>query len=279
MRIRKLLIIGVTLLFALCLVTACGSNQEQPETTPNDLGEVQTDTNMNESTNGQDVVNPVAGGNGYITITYGDGNLSVYDNALPLHNEYGFPGTNYVITSVVGTEGKMTVSHLQEMEVAGWETGSHSVNHEGFDTISEEQAEEEIIASAEWLEEQGLMHNSFSYPRGFVALEDVVKDNYDMAVLNGNSLNFAPVDKHKLVRVLFSGDNADQVLNLADIAAERNAWLIVYTHSVYPDTETPDEISVNVSDLESLFNKIQTLNMQAVTLTEGAEIMWQIPKD
>lgn len=273
MRVKRLLIIGVALLFVLSIVAACGPSPEQARE-PAKAGSEKVDK---APAGGGVVKTPPA--DGYVTITYGDGNLSVYERAFPLHSRYGFPGVNYVITSKAGAEGKMTVSQLKEMEAAGWETGSHSVSHKDFTTLDKEQIKEEVTASARWLEEQGLMHNSFSYPFGVARFDKFVKDTYSSAVLaSGRSdINFAPVNPYELKRVLISKNTVDEVIGLLDRVKAEHGWLIVYTHNVYADAGEPDDYSINVSGLERFFKEIQSRNLEVVTVSEGVKLMTAKP--
>lgn len=67
-----------------------------------------------------------------VAITFDDGFLDAYENALPILQEYNFIATSYIITGTIDTD--LSYGYVQEEELkalvdAGWEIGSHSVSH------------------------------------------------------------------------------------------------------------------------------------------------------
>ncbi|MFN3742990.1 MAG: polysaccharide deacetylase family protein [Anaerolineales bacterium] len=62
-------------------------------------------------------------------LTLDDGNLDNYLNAFPIAQKYGFKGVLYLVVNYIGTENYMNVAQILEMYNAGWEVGSHGVNH------------------------------------------------------------------------------------------------------------------------------------------------------
>jgi len=64
-----------------------------------------------------------------IVITFDDGYMDVYENALPIMQQYGFEGVAYIIAGQVEIGGFMHADQLKELRAAGWEIGSHTYNH------------------------------------------------------------------------------------------------------------------------------------------------------
>jgi peptidoglycan/xylan/chitin deacetylase (PgdA/CDA1 family) len=64
-----------------------------------------------------------------IVITFDDDDETVYSQAFPIMQEFGFVGVNYVVVNYIGVDGYMNVDQLKQLAAAGWETGSHSMDH------------------------------------------------------------------------------------------------------------------------------------------------------
>jgi len=71
---------------------------------------------------------------GMVSITFDDGFANVYNNALPVLNQYGFKTTQYIVSGAIGSQTKldlpaMTRSQIMAMCATGHEIGSHTVTH------------------------------------------------------------------------------------------------------------------------------------------------------
>ena len=67
---------------------------------------------------------------------YDDGPAEDYTKAFPIHQEFDAPACSAAITSAIGTDGSMSADQLRELEGAGWEIMSHTVNHTALDSVS-----------------------------------------------------------------------------------------------------------------------------------------------
>ncbi len=125
-----------------------------------------------------------------IIITFDDGDVDVYENAFPIMEKYGFTGVFYLVSNYIGQPNYITVEQIQQMAAAGWEIGSHSLNH--LDLIKNaDRQREEIVQSKEQLEAMlGVPVRTFAYPFGRAgqAARDYVKfAQYIAAMGLGNS--------------------------------------------------------------------------------------------
>lgn len=103
-----------------------------------------------------------------VLITFDDGDLDVYQNAFPIMRKYGFVGTFYLVTSMMGAEGYVGVEQLKEMVAAGWEIGSHTTDHIDL-TTNHDQARKEMLQSRLDIEEAlSVTVTSIAYPYGLV---------------------------------------------------------------------------------------------------------------
>jgi len=102
-----------------------------------------------------------------IVITFDDGHLDNYTNAFPIMKKYGFTGVLYIVANYMGAEDYLNADQIIEMASAGWEVGSHSVNHQDLTTLDPEQQRYEIIESRNILESRlGVPVLTIAYPFG-----------------------------------------------------------------------------------------------------------------
>ncbi len=104
-----------------------------------------------------------------IVITFDDGNLSVYENAFPIMQEYDFPGVFYIVGNRVNSGTNIAQApQLKEMVDAGWEIGSHSYTHSDL-TLNHNIVRYEILQSKLDIEEAlGIEVQTFAYPFGTI---------------------------------------------------------------------------------------------------------------
>jgi len=104
-----------------------------------------------------------------VIITFDDGHLDNYTTAFPIMQKYGFIGVLYIVGNYMGADGYMNPAQIREMADAGWEVGSHSMNHFDLQTLDEESQYNEIVASREKLESEiGVPVRTFAYPFGLM---------------------------------------------------------------------------------------------------------------
>ncbi len=100
-------------------------------------------------------------------ITMDDGYLDNYTNAFPITQKYGFTGVLYLVSNYIGAENYLTVDQVLEMYRAGWEVGSHGMNHLDLTKVNAETAYAEVVGSRRVLEEMlGIPVLTFAYPFG-----------------------------------------------------------------------------------------------------------------
>jgi peptidoglycan/xylan/chitin deacetylase (PgdA/CDA1 family) len=101
-----------------------------------------------------------------ILLTFDDGSETVYTDALPIMQKYGFTGTAYIVYNFIGAARYMNKIQIHALYEAGWEIGSHSVSHQDLTTRPAIQ-EDEIVKSRQRLEAYlDLPIHSFAYPFG-----------------------------------------------------------------------------------------------------------------
>lgn len=123
-----------------------------------------------------------------VCVTFDDGFLATYERALPVMTEVGFVGTAFVPTGHITTGTRlawagydavpqefstemapMFWSQVRALLEAGWEVGSHTIEHPHLTEVSDRVLDEELRASREACE-QSLQRacTSLAYPYGDV---------------------------------------------------------------------------------------------------------------
>ncbi len=102
-----------------------------------------------------------------IIITFDDGYEDNYQYAYPILKKYGFTGTVFIITSLVGQQNYLTWDQIKEMKANGMDFQSHTVSHKSMTELTEQQLRDELVNSKKTLDEQlGQDTQFFAYPTG-----------------------------------------------------------------------------------------------------------------
>lgn len=101
-----------------------------------------------------------------ILLTFDDGSETIYENALPIMQQYSFTGTAYIVYNYVGIRNHMNADQIRALYAAGWEIGSHGLSHRDL-TARPYRQMDEIVESRRRLESLlGIPVLSFAYPFG-----------------------------------------------------------------------------------------------------------------
>lgn len=103
-----------------------------------------------------------------VVITFDDGTADIYQNALAVLKQYGFPATIFMVSGYIGKEKFLSLAQLKEMQNYGIDIASHTQTHVYLPDISDEQELwNEIFGSKQELESKtGRDITLFSYPIG-----------------------------------------------------------------------------------------------------------------
>jgi peptidoglycan/xylan/chitin deacetylase (PgdA/CDA1 family) len=105
-----------------------------------------------------------------VIITFDDGDISVYTDAFPVMQAYGYTGVAYIVGNYMGTDGYMDETQVKELAAAGWEIGSHSRSHRDLTKLEPEIQRVEIVQARKDLQERiGVPVESFAYPFGLIS--------------------------------------------------------------------------------------------------------------
>ena len=104
-------------------------------------------------------------------ITIDDGYRSVWENARPLLDQYGFPATLFISTGSVGGSNYLSWDEIRKLEKQGFEIGNHSHSHAYFLNKPKEKIAETFEADLKKADEQfrkhlGRVPSLYAYPFG-----------------------------------------------------------------------------------------------------------------
>ena len=104
-----------------------------------------------------------------VILTFDDGDISVYENAFPIMQKYGLTGVVYIVGNYMNQPGYMSAEQIKELAGAGWEVGSHSMNHRDLRKLDLNSQRYEIVESRKLLQKAtGASVDTFAYPFGFM---------------------------------------------------------------------------------------------------------------
>lgn len=114
-----------------------------------------------------------------VIITFDDGYMDNYENALLILKEQNVPATLFIVSGFINKTNRWIISEgypekllmgwneIREMQSNGVTIGSHTVNHNRLTALSLKDAKSEIEDSKKFIEDSlGTQINHFAYPYG-----------------------------------------------------------------------------------------------------------------
>jgi len=102
-----------------------------------------------------------------VMLTFDDNDLSQYENALPVLNQYGFKAVYFIMTVTIGRPKYMSKEQIRELFDAGNAIGSHTWDHHNVKKYEGEDWVTQIEKPSKVLEDIiGKKIDDFAYPFG-----------------------------------------------------------------------------------------------------------------
>jgi len=168
-----------------------------------------------------------------VAITFDDGWLSQFDNALPILEQLHFTATFFIVTHQVG-EGAlfMSLGDLKALQREGMTIESHTRTHPDLDKVSDAQLRDEVAGSRRDLQKMlGTAPDLIAYPYGAWSKRvaaAVQGAGYRAARALGGGIANTGADRYALHSVLATDDMAafERDLRGSLIGARGAAWRV-----------------------------------------------------
>jgi peptidoglycan/xylan/chitin deacetylase (PgdA/CDA1 family) len=149
-----------------------------------------------------------------VVITFDDGYQDLYTAAFPILKAHGFTAVAYIVSGFVNHWGYVSHDQILEMDRAGIQIASHTVNHPNLARSGAGSVMYELVQSKRWLEQTvGHAVLDFAYPSGqFNAwtIQAVRQAGYDTAVTTYASTTHSQADRYAWGRVRVGGGESLQ---------------------------------------------------------------------
>jgi len=218
-----------------------------------------------------------------VSITFDDGWVSVYTEALPVLRQYGFHTTQYVITNTFDNPNYMSVSQIKAMQAAGDDIAAHTDTHADLTTLDSIQLKHELADSKNILEREfGGNIRDFTSPYGAYntyTLQTISKYYRSQKNAEGDPT------AHPLEAINTAGEfNALNIRSysvrqsttltdlqkLLDNARDHNGWLVLTYHQV---DDSGSDFSVTPSVFKQQIQLISKSNIRSATVGKVLDIL------
>lgn len=157
-----------------------------------------------------------------VVLTFDDGYRSVYEHAVPVLLEHGYPATVFLVPGAMNGQRALDAlpedlgplidwSQARELVRQGIVVGSHSMTHRKLALLSADEARREVVDSTRALEDGlGVRVEEFCYPYGSFdaftpAIEAMIRDlGFGAICVNIAGHNVAAHDAFRLKRLRIS---------------------------------------------------------------------------
>ena len=215
-----------------------------------------------------------------ISLTFDDGFLSTYTDALPILTSRDIKGVIYATSGYINNgltdDGlpAMSWTQLQNLQnIYGWEVGNHTTTHPELPLLTQAQIISEFTTSKEELEAHGLSVTNLATPFGAydnIVLTEALKLFDSHRGFADIAYNSVPSNKAILqVQDINSATTIAQVKTYIDSAIANKQWLILVFHHVAPQLNPTYEYTTTTADLAGIADYIVEKQIPVVNIRDG----------
>lgn len=210
-----------------------------------------------------------------ITFAFDDGYETDFSGARPVLDKYHFPATSYVIGTMVGTSGRLSVQQLKNLQdINGWDIASHSYTHSNLTERARPEIEDGLALSKEFLERNGLYQGSdhFAYPYGEFDSEELralVQKYFSTArTIHGPIETLPPSDPYRLrVMAVSNTTSPEEVSQRVQAAIAGGDWLILVFHRIV-DSDADAATKYLRQDFEQIVDDVASRGVDVLTVSQ-----------
>lgn len=185
-----------------------------------------------------------------VSIDFDDGWKSAYSNGFPILNEFGFKGTDGIVTDTVeSTDSWDRANYMSKSEVIalknqGHRIASHTKTHPFLTTLTPVQVLDEVKGSKQYLESiisQPVNYFITPYCSFNQPVTDIVKQNYTLGMRNCDDTynTKSTFNRYNINSFpIFNTTTDSEIKAVLDKAKANNEWIVFMYHKVDNSNET-----------------------------------------
>lgn len=222
---------------------------------------------------------------GVCSIVFDDGFLSQHTIARPILDAAGFPATTYIIASIVGSSGRVTLANLQDaQDISGWEVSGHAAtlsNHNArFPNLSASALSLDAHNLRTWLATNGFRGAGIAYPGGsFTAATTTTLRRffaYGRTIAGTPHETIPPADLFALraTSSISSSSGGTSIASLTttttgaiDVAVANKQWLILVFHDISSGAAT-STTQCAAADFQTVVTKLASAGIPVMTVRD-----------
>jgi peptidoglycan/xylan/chitin deacetylase (PgdA/CDA1 family) len=209
-----------------------------------------------------------------IVLTFDDGSKSIYELALPLMQEYGYRGVDFIPTGWINQPGIMTLDQVRKLEEYGWETGGHTVHHTNLTTVSLDSARAEISDNYNQLVGLGLKHRCFALPAGHSSPEttEIIKQYFSIIRTSQNERYSYPLNLDRLgYYQVQNNDDPNSLLMRVAHGINNHECLIIFGFHLFTNDEPTFITMIRISVFKEFLEGLKKRNLRVMTLSDAVD--------
>ncbi len=215
---------------------------------------------------------------GMVSLTFDDGWKSIYEEASPILDEFGYKSTQYIISDAVdySIPAYMDAGQISAMQDNGHEIGSHSLQHCDMAQLS--QANMHLFADSSYdsLSKKWGNITSFAYPFGSYSSDSqkIFSTKYQYLRSTDGGLNDRYFDRQHIYAYTVHKNMTDkEYKGLLDKAVASKKWLVLVYHGVGNDSD----FDVTADQLKNHLNMVRESGLDVRPLTAAGDSIKALP--
>ena len=210
-----------------------------------------------------------------VSFSFDDAPVTAVETGAAILEAAGVRGVFYVCSGLDGQTGPMGLyadtAAYGRLAQAGHEIGCHTYSHLDCGKADGATISADVARNGEALAAAAIQTRTFAYPYGDVSPQAKRALQSEFLALRAlhPGLVEAGTDLNQLPAISLEGDEGEaRAAHWIDVAIDRRAWVILYTHDV---ADAASEWGCTPAALQRLVKRAQAGGAEIVTVAEGLE--------